>query len=260
MTEEDPTFRIKVDEDTGQTIISGMGELHLDVLIHRLGREHGLNPRVGKPQVVYRETITQGSEAEGVFSRQAAGAARQARAKVRVAPLPRGTGARVISKIPAETPYPQSLADAALETLNDALNTGPVLGYPLLDLEVTLEALDPGEGPADEPSVRIAVSQALRNAFTGSAPSLMEPVMFLEVTSPEEFVGEIMGDLSARLGRVEDMNSLPGGFRVISAKAPLAELFGYSTAIRSQTQGRGTFLMRFDHFDIVERKAAKPAY
>ncbi|MDR2199119.1 MAG: elongation factor G [Deltaproteobacteria bacterium] len=258
MTEEDPSFKIKVDEDTGQTIISGMGELHLDVLIHRLGREHGIFPRVGKPQVVYRETIGKASLGEGVFTKQQAGNARKAAAKVEVAPLPRGAGLKVFSRLPAELPYPKALAEAALLTLKDAVNSGPILGYPLLDLEASLEFLDLGEGLADEPTVRIAVSQALKNALAEAAPSLMEPVMFLEVTSPEEFVGEIMGDLSARLGRVEDMQSLPGGFRIINAKAPLAELFGYSTAVRSQTQGRGTFIMRFDHFDIVERKGQKP--
>jgi elongation factor G len=260
MTEEDPTFRIKQDEDTGQTIISGMGELHLDVLIHRLSREHGINPRVGKPQVVYRETITLASEAEGSFAKQIASSSRTAKARVGARPLPRGAGTSVVSKLPADSPIPKPLAKAALLTLEDALGVGPLLGYPLLDLEVTLEALDLGEVLADEPTMRIAVSQAMKNALAGTAPALMEPIMLLEVTSPEEFVGEIMGDLSARLGRVEDMNSLPGGFRVINAKAPLSELFGYSTAIRSQTQGRGTFLMRFDHFDIVERKAARPLF
>jgi elongation factor G len=262
MTEEDPTFKIKVDEDTGQTIISGMGELHLDVLIHRLGREHGLNPRVGKPQVVYRETITMPGTGEGTFSKLAPSTSKQVKAKVKVTPLPRGTQSKIISRIDdlKDPSIPKALIDAALSTLKDALNTGPLLGYPLLDIEIVLESIELLEGLTDEPTVRIAVSMALKNALNSASPSLMEPIMFLEVTCPEESVGEIMGDLSSRLGRVEDMNSLPGGFRVINAKAPLSELFGYSTAIRSQTQGRGTFLMRFDHFDIVERKAQKGAF
>jgi elongation factor G len=209
--------------------------------------------------VVYRETITQESEAEGIFNKQTAASSRQAKARVRVIPLTRGTAPRVTNLLnpTLEPPLPKNMVEAALSTLKDALSSGPILGYPMLDLEVSLLSLELVENQTDEPTVRIAASQALKNALAGASPSLMEPIMFLEVTCPEESVGEIMGDLSSRLGRVEDMNSLQGGFRVINAKAPLSELFGYSTAIRSQTQGRGTFLMRFDHFDIVERKTQK---
>jgi elongation factor G len=255
MAEEDPTFRAKVDADTGQTIISGMGELHLEVLIHRLQREHGLSPRVGKPQVVYRETVTKEARAEGVFSRKDPGAARAVRAEVEVRPLPRESGARVGSKLAPEPPYPQSLAHAAVNTLDGALTSGPLRGYPLLDLEATLVALDPGPGPPDEPSVRTAVSMAFRSALLAAQPALMEPLMALEVTCPEEAVGAVIGDLNSRLGRVEEMTSLPDGSRVIRALAPLADLFGYSTAVRSLTQGRGSFVMSLDHFDTVERAA-----
>jgi elongation factor G len=254
MTEEDPTFKIKVDNDTGQTVISGMGELHLEVLVQRLGREFGLNPRVGKPQVVYRETITRPAEAEGVFDRDFGGVTHFAKAKVSVAPLARGSGFASSLKLDAG-PFPEKLIAAAKDTLNDAQNSGPVMGYHLTDLSVSLDNLQLGEGQIPEPVVRIAVSQALRQALMAANPVLMEPIIRLEITTPDEFTGEIIGFLSARLGRVEDMVSHQGGFRVIVAKAPLAELFGYSTAIRSQTQGRGSFLMQFDHFDIVERKA-----
>jgi elongation factor G len=257
LTEEDPTFKLKVDEDTGQTLISGMGELHLDVLIHRLARDHGITTHVGKPQVVHRETISKTASAEGSFSKPGATGARTATAKVYVRPLERGAGARVISLLPDESIYPPGLAAAALDTLKDCLTTGPLLGYPLLDLEVSLTTLELGEAGADEPTVRIAVSQALRTAMQNASAILMEPVMKLEVTSPEEFVGEIVGDINSRQGRVEDLNSLPGGFKVILATAPLSKLLDYSTSIRSQTQGRGSFLIRFDHFDLVEKKPGK---
>jgi elongation factor G len=254
LAEEDPTFKIKVDEDTGQTIVSGMGELHLEVLIHRLGREHNVVTRVGKPQVVRRETIAAAAEGEGSFAKPLAGGAKQARAKVSVRPLARGEGARVVSSLAPDAPVPAALLRAALDTLADGLGAGPLWGYPLLDIEATLKELELGEALADEPTARIAVSQALRQALSGASAVLMEPIMKMEIASPEEFVGEIMGDLASRQGRVEDMASLPGGSSLIKAQAPLAALFGYSTAIRSQTQGRGSFLMSFDHFDVVERK------
>ncbi|MDR2460771.1 MAG: elongation factor G [Deltaproteobacteria bacterium] len=257
LTEEDPTFKLKVDEDTGQTIISGMGELHLEVLVQRLAREHNVNPRVGKPQVVHRETIMNSAIREGSFSKPTTGQARFAKAVVSVKPLSRGEGNKVLSKLPLCPPWPQSLTDAAIDTLEDGLGTGPILGYPLLDLELTLESLELGETGADEPTVRIATSQALRQALRDASPALMEPVMKLAITSPEEFVGELMGDMSSRGGRIEHMNSLAGGYRVLNVSAPLSNLLDYSTAVRSQTQGRGSFLMSFDHFDIVERKGQR---
>jgi elongation factor G len=255
MTEEDPTFKLKIDEDTGQTVVSGMGELHLEVLVHRLAREFGLQPRVGKPQVVYRETVTRPGQGEGVFDRELAGASQTARALVSAAPLPRGQGNKVEHKLAPSELLTEKQIGLALETLHSALNSGPILGYPLQDIFLTLERLDLGEGLAVEAPIRVAVAQAAQGALLKASPVLMEPIMRLEITSPDEFTGEIIGDLAARLGRVEDMASLAGvGFRLISAQAPLAELFGYSTAIRSQTQGRGSFLMRFDRFDAVERK------
>ncbi|MDR2140613.1 MAG: elongation factor G [Deltaproteobacteria bacterium] len=254
MTEEDPTFKIKIDDDTGQTVISGMGELHLEVLIHRLAREFGLSPRVGKPQVVHRETITAASLGEGLFDRELGGAAQMARAQVTAAPLSRGQGAEVDCPLtPTETILDKHLA-LAQETLRSALTSGPILGYPLTDLRLTLTKLEISEGLSAEAPIRVAVSVAAREALTKASPALMEPIMRLEITSPDEFTGEIIGDLAARLGRVEDLASHSGGFRVITAQAPLAELFGYSTAIRSQTQGRGSFLAHFDRFDLVERK------
>ncbi|MDR3134932.1 MAG: elongation factor G [Deltaproteobacteria bacterium] len=258
MTEEDPTFKIKVDADTGQTVISGMGELHLEVLTQRLSREFGLNPRVGKPQVVYRETVTARATAEGVFERDLAGGggggAQPIKAVVTVGPRPRGEGRETANKLPREALVPEKLALAAMETLEAGLSSGPLQGYPLTDILATLERLELGEGSAPEPLVRTAVMQALIQALRNAKPVMMEPILRLEITAPDEFVGEIIGYLQSRLGRVEEMVSHHGGFKVIVAKAPLSELFGYSTVIRSQTQGRGSFTLQFDHFDVVERK------
>ncbi len=255
LAEEDPTFRTRIDEDTGQTIISGMGELHLEVLTQRLSREFALKVRVGKPQVVYRETIGRAAQAEGVFDRQLAATAHFAKAVVSVEPLPRGQGYQSghLLDESALAAVPQPLLAAALSTLAEGENSGPVQGYPLLDLSTQLRALQLGEGEDNEAVVRMAVSQALRAALTEAAPVLMEPFMRLEITSPDEFMGEIIGDISSRLGRVEDI-SAHSGFKVITAVCPMRELFGYSTAIRSQTQGRGAFSMQFSHYDVVERK------
>jgi elongation factor G len=255
MTEEDPTFKIKVDPETGQTVISGMGELHLEVLIQRLGREFGITPRVGKTQVVYRETITKPAEVDFVFDREFNGSTFLVKTTVGVVPLNRGTGYICQHSLSQPIILPEKLLAAALDTLRDGQNSGPVLGYPMTDLKVTLKKLEVGEGQIPEPVIRMAASQVLRQALTAAAPVLMEPVIRLEITAPDEFTGDIIGYLSARMGRIEDMQAQPGGYRVISARAPLAELFGYSTALRSQTQGRGSFLMQFDRFDLVERKA-----
>ncbi|MDR2946677.1 MAG: elongation factor G [Candidatus Adiutrix sp.] len=256
LAEEDPTFKVRTDEETGQTIISGMGELHLEVLNQRLAREFSLNVRAGRPQVVYRETVTRPASAEGLFERELAGAAHKITAKVAVRPLPRGEGYCGANRLKAEEAQalPEPLLEAALSTLDDGANSGPVMGYPLLDMEANLESLTIGEGEDNAALVRMAVSQALREALQQAGPSLMEPFMRLEITTPDEFMGEIIGDMSSRLGRVEDI-AAHSGFKVIIAVAPMSELFGYSTAIRSQTQGRGAFSMQFSHYDIVERKS-----
>ncbi|MDR1045836.1 MAG: elongation factor G [Candidatus Adiutrix sp.] len=255
LAEEDPTFRVRVDGETGQTIISGMGELHLEVLTQRLGREFGLSVRAGRPQVVYRETISRPASAEGLFDRELAGTPHWAKARVAAWPLPRGEGFRATNALPAPVgaALPETMLEAALSTLSEGQNSGPLQGYPLLDLKVSLENLELGEGESNEAVARMAVNQALRQALAQAAPTLMEPFMRLEITTPDEFMGEIIGDLGARLGRVEDISGHPG-FKVVTALAPLNELFGYSTAIRSQTQGRGSFSMQFSHYDVIERK------
>lgn len=255
LAEEDPTFRVRVDEETGQTIISGMGELHLEVLTQRLTREFSLNVRVGKPQVVYRETITKAASGEGLFDRELAGVAHWAKARVAATPLDRGAGYRAANSLPQamDESLPETMVEAALNTLATGENSGPLQGYPLLDLSLTLESLELAEGETNEVAVRMAVSQAMRTALSQGAPTMMEPFMRLEITTPDEFMGEIIGDLGSRLGRVEDI-APHTGFKVITAIAPMSKLFGYSTDIRSQTQGRGAFSMQFSHYDLIERK------
>lgn len=253
LAEEDPTFKARVDEDTGQTIISGMGELHLEVLTQRLMREFTINVRAGKPQVVYRETITKAATGEGLFERDLAGVAHRVSAKVSIRPTARGAGYRTHNLLKEPQLLPELLVEGAIDTLDSGANSGPVLGYPLLDVEADLESLTIGEGEDNVAVVRMAVNQALREALNQASPVLMEPFMRLEITTPDEFMGEIIGDMSSRLGRIEDITA-HSGFKIITALAPMKELFGYSTAIRSQTQGRGAFSMQFSHYDVVERK------
>ena len=253
LTEEDPTFKARVDDQTGQTIISGMGELHLEVLTQRLTREFGLNVRVGKPQVVFRETIGQPATGEGLFDRELGGVRHRVRAVVTVAPLPRGEGYQSENSLTTPEILPPPLLAAALATLDEGESSGPLQGFPLLDLTAGLTGLELGEGEDSEAAVRTAVSLALREALGRAAPTLMEPLMRLEITTPDEFMGEIMGDLAARRGRVEELTG-QSGFKVVTALAPLSELFGYSTSIRSQTQGRGSFTMHFSHYDVTAKK------
>ncbi|MDR0882466.1 MAG: elongation factor G [Candidatus Adiutrix sp.] len=252
LTEEDPTFRVRVDEETGQTIISGMGELHLEVLTQRLSREFNLAVRAGKPQVVYRETIAKAAEGAGLFDRELAGVAHHVEAVVVIRPLSRGDGYHALNRLPPAE-RPANLEAVAFSTLAEGENSGPLLGYPLLDLEAALTRLTLGEDETSEVAVRMAVSQSLRAALSQAAPTLMEPFMRLEITTPDEFMGELIGDLGSRLGRVEEITP-HSGFKVLTAVAPMSRLFGYSTSVRSQTQGRGAFSMQFSHYDVVERK------
>lgn len=258
LAEEDPTFHYKVDPDTGQTIISGMGELHLEVLIQRLEREFHLSLRIGKPQVVHRETITRPASGDAVFDRELAGVARYARVKVHVKPLERGQGFHTGVAIPTQdlTELPPALLAAAQEALREGENAGPIMGFPLLDLDATLVSLGLKDGLTQETDCRIAASQALRQALEAAGPALMEPVMRVEVVCPDEFMGEVIAEISARLGRVDEIQAQTG-YKIIVAFAPLLEMFGYATAVRSATQGRGSFSMQFSHYDLVERKTAR---
>ena len=250
LSEEDPTFRVRVDEETGQTIISGMGELHLEVLTHRLEREFNVPVRVGKPQVVYREGITKSAVVEERFDREIGGSRQAAGVTIEVSPRERGAGNLVRSELP-EGALPEGYEELILETLEQGLESGVVQGYPMIDVEVVLKDVDFQEGLSTDIALRAAASMGLRKACEQAGPVLLEPMMSVEVIVPEEFLGDVIGDLNSRGGKVEEIEAR-GGIQVVKAVVPLSRMFGYSTALRSATQGRATFTMVFSHYDPVE--------
>ena len=250
MVEEDPTFRVRDDEETGQTIVSGMGELHLEIIADRLTREYGVKAHVGKPQVVYRETIRAGAEGSAVFERELKEEILRGEASCRVSPAPRGAGITVRSDIDVEPPIPEAIHDAAMQGLSDAAQAGPD-GYPLQDLEVVLTRIAYGEQAQPAVAVRAAASEAFRRAVSGASPIRLEPIMAVQVTAPEEHIGSIIGDLNQRRGHIEDVGAR-GPKSVVSAQVPLRNMFGYSTELRSITQGRANFAMQFKAYDTLE--------
>ncbi len=249
LAEEDPTFQVRTDEETGQTIISGMGELHLDVLIHRLLREFHAPVSVGKPQVVYREAISKEAEASGRFDREVAGSRHAATVNVRVAPREQGQGNSVVCSVP-EGRIPEAFIPHVMEVLEQGLESGQLGGYPMLDTEVVFADAVYEEGLSSEIAFRAAASLAFRKACEQAGPLLMEPVMSLEVIVPENFLGDVIGDLNSRHGRVSNIEAR-GPVQMVKATVPLSQMFGYSTILRSMTQGRGTFTMVFSHYEPV---------
>jgi len=243
---EDPTFHFSVDADTGQFLVSGMGELHLDVLVDRMFREYSLSANVGKPQVSYRETIKTCAEGEGVFERVVAGRPHHASLKLKVEPNARGKGVSVlgISLLPDE------LAHAVEVGVNDAMGSGVLAGYPMLDVKATVIDSHSREGESFELAYKVAASVAFKNAVLRAESVLLEPVMSVDVVSPEENMGEIIGDLNARRGKVLGVKKIPG-CQVIDASVPLGEMFGYSTDLRSFSKGRATFSMQFSGYEEV---------
>jgi elongation factor G len=250
LSEEDPTFQVRTDENTGQTQISGMGELHLEVLVDRLRREFKVEASVGKPQVAYRETITRHSEARGRFVRQSGGRGQFGDVLLEVEPLEKGKGFEFESKIVGGA-IPKEYIPAVESGIKEALSTGTVAGYPIVDLKVTLIDGSYHEVDSSEMAFKIAGSIGFKEAFQKGAPVLLEPMMKVEVTAPEEFTGDVMGDLSARRGTIDGMDPRAGGTTSIHAFVPLSEMFGYATDLRSRTQGRATFTMEFNHYEPV---------
>jgi elongation factor G len=257
LADEDPTFRVQEDSETGQTIIRGMGELHLEIVIDRLKREYGVEAQVGKPQVVYRETVTARAEADATFERHLVDEQTGKEkvvfggARVRVAPAARGGGVVVRADLPPPSPpapaVPPAFVEAALAGIRDATSSGPVGGFPLDDLEAVLEHIELREG-ATEIGCRVAAAEAFRKACGRAEARRLEPIMAVEVAVPEDFLGPVLGDVNARHGQIEDVGSR-GLLRVISAKVPLRQLFGYSTDLRSLSQGRATYTMQFARYD-----------
>ncbi len=250
LAEEDPTFQVKTDENTGQTQISGMGELHLEVLVDRMKREFKVEANVGRPQVAYRETITRPSKAQGRFVRQSGGRGQFGDVHLEVEPLEKGGGFEFESKIVGGA-IPREYIPAVEQGVKEALSTGVIAGYPIVDVKVTLVDGSYHEVDSSEMAFKIAGSIGFKEAVQRGKPVLLEPVMKVEVISPEEFTGDVMGDLSSRRGQIDGMSPRAGGVTAIVAFVPLSEMFGYATDIRSKTQGRATFTMEFDHYEPV---------
>ena len=250
LAEEDPTFRVRTDEQTGQLIVRGMGELHLDVLVDRMLREFRVMANVGKPQVAYRETITRSVRSEGEFVRQVGARNLYGRVVLRLDPLVAGSGFEFENET-KESIFPQEFVPEVEEGLSESLDSGVLAGYTLVDLRVTLLGGTFDEEESSEMAFKAAAAMALRNGAEQAGPVLLEPVMKVEAVSPDEFSGAIIGDLSARGGQIEGMEARGIGMQGVRATAPLAEMFGYATDLRSMTQGRGTFTMEFDHYDEV---------
>lgn len=251
LAEEDPSLRIHTDEDTGQTLISGMGELHLEVVLHRLEREFHTRLRAGRPQVVYRETILGSAEKIGIFERELAGKLHFAQVTVKVSPRKPGAGNFFLSHLAEDHPA-HAFVPVVSQAVAEALDGGPVYGYPAVDVLVELLDAAVREGQSTEMAFRIAAMTAVKQAMTEAQPVVLEPIMKVEIITPEEFTGEVIGDLHARKGKVEQLLA-KGPVRIISGHAPLSQMFGYATHLRSLTQGRGTFTLQFDHFGRVEK-------
>jgi elongation factor G len=256
LAEEDPTFRVRVDENTGQTLISGMGELHLEVLVDRMLREFRVRANVGKPRVAYRETITQLVRSEGRFVRQTGGRGHYGHVVLELEPLGPGEGFAFYNVCPGNV-VPKEFVPAVEEGAREAMESGVLAGYPLVDLKATLVDGSSHEVDSSELAFKVASTLALRDGVQDAGPVLLEPVMRAEIVAPEEFVGEIVGDLNARRAQIESLDSRPVAIQAVNANVPLAEMFGYATDLRSMTQGRGTFTMEFLHYAEVDRQVAE---
>jgi len=247
LSDEDPTFRYKIDEETGQTVISGMGELHLEILVGRMKREFSVDTNQGKPQVVYRETIHKTVSHEEVFQRELSGQQHFAGVTIEVRPQPRGKGSRFLDQCKNQDLSEEFLA-AIREGVTESETSGVIMGYPVIDIQTTLLDAQIKESLSDVMAFKVAAGMAFKKACSEAAPVLLEPIMRAEVIVPEEFMGEVIGDLNARKGKIEQIAS-KGLIQIITASVPLSKMFGYSTALRSVSQGRGTFTMQFSHYD-----------
>ena len=256
LAEEDPTFIIKGDSETGETIISGMGELHLEILVDRMRREFSVAANVGRPQVAYKETVVREGQAEGRYIRQSGGRGQYGHVWLRVSPRERGKGFEFVNAIKGGI-IPQEFIPAVEKGVKEATDRGVMAGYPIVDAEVTLYDGSYHDVDSSEAAFKIAGSIALQEAARRAGLVLLEPIMRVEVVTPESFLGEVTGDLSAKRAGIDAMSERGQGIKVISARVPLAEMFGYATAVRSLTQGRASFTMEFDHYEEVPANIAQ---
>ena len=252
LAEEDPSFRVETNVETGETVISGMGELHLDVLVDRMRREFKVEANVGAPQVSYRETFRAATEAEGKFVRQSGGKGQYGHVWIEFTPNEEGAGFEFENAIVGGV-VPREYIPAVETGLKDAMENGVLAGYPLVDIKAKLYDGSYHDVDSNETAFRVAASMALRAAAKKANPVILEPIMAVEVVIPEDYLGDVMGHVTARRGRVEGMEARAGGQQVVRAMVPLAEMFGYATTLRSATQGRGTFTMTFDHYEDVPK-------
>ena len=255
LAQEDPSFRVRTDEESGQTIIAGMGELHLEILVDRMRREFGVEASVGKPQVAYRETIRKTAEIEGKFVKQSGGRGQYGHVWLRVEPNEPGTGFQFVDAIKGGV-VPREYIPAVNKGVVETLTNGVVAGFPVVDVKVTLFDGSYHEVDSNENAFKMAASIAFKDGMRKASPVLLEPMMAVEVETPEDYAGTVMGDLSSRRGMVQGMDDFLGG-KIIKAEVPLSEMFGYSTSLRSATQGRATYTMEFKHYTEAPKNVAE---
>jgi elongation factor G len=257
LAQEDPSFRVRTDEESGQTIISGMGELHLEIIVDRMKREFGVEANVGAPQVAYRETIKRACpEVEGKFVKQTGGRGQYGHVWLKVEPNEQGKGFEFVDAIKGGS-VPREYIPAVQRGLNETLPNGVLAGFPVVDVKVTLFDGSYHEVDSNENAFRMAASIAFKDGMRRATPTLLEPMMSVEVETPEEKMGDVMGDLSSRRGMIQGMEDMAGGSKAIRAEVPLAEMFGYSTTLRSLTQGRATYTMEFKHYAEAPKQIAE---
>ncbi|MCX6812659.1 MAG: elongation factor G, partial [Candidatus Berkelbacteria bacterium] len=254
LAEEDPTFRVHTDVDSGQTIIEGMGELHLEIIVDRMKREFKVEANIGAPQVAYKETIRASVKQEGKYIRQSGGRGQYGHVYLEIEPNEEGAGFEFINKIVGGA-IPREFIAPVEAGVREAMNKGVIAGYPVVDTKVTLYDGTYHDVDSSEMAFKIAGSLAFQEGFKKASPVILEPIMKVEVTIPEEYTGDIVGDLNAKRGQIEEMSDRAGA-KVIDSKVPLASMFGYSTSLRSMTQGRGNYTMEFDHYAEVPRNIA----
>jgi len=246
LAKEDPSFRVSTDQESGQTIIAGMGELHLEIIVDRMKREFKVEANVGKPQVAYRETIRGSVESEGKFVRQSGGRGQYGHVWLKIEPQPEGKGYEFVNGIVGGT-VPREFIPAVDKGIREAVETGVIAGYPVVDVKVTLFDGSYHDVDSNEMAFKIAGSMGFKEGFRKAKPVMLEPIMKVEVVTPEEYSGDVIGDLNRRRGQIQGMEDGPAG-KVIAAEVPLSEMFGYATNVRSMSQGRATFTMEFSKY------------
>jgi len=257
LAQEDPSFRVQTDEESGQTIISGMGELHLEILVDRMKREFGVEATVGKPQVAYRETIRgKAEDVDGKFVKQSGGRGQYGHAVITLEPNEQGKGYEFLDEIKGGV-IPREYIPAVDKGIQETLKSGVLAGFPVVDVKVHLTFGSYHDVDSNENAFRMAGSMAFKEAMRKAQPVILEPMMAVEVETPEDYMGNVMGDLSGRRGIVQGMDDMVGGGKIVRAEVPLSEMFGYSTSLRSLTQGRATYTMEFKHYAEAPRNVSE---